>query len=322
MKSGALIGFGYWGQTLAKTFKQIRPSLRLYIFDNSLKVRKTALKNGFPICSSLEEILESKEISFLIIATPPVTHYSLVKKGLNSNKNILVEKPFGRSTENKDSLFKLARQKKRVLMVDYTYLYSPGFQALKESLKNSKMISYESLRLNSELARTDINVVDDLMIHDLSMLLEIAPSKPLHCSCYSIDHKFKTEQQAFAFIYGNRWQASIFSSRVWTNKTRTVIVRSSKKTLCFEEKNKQTYLGDVIPTKAGISAIPKNSNGSVIVIKNKTSLELMFEEFFKRIESQIYNKDFQRYCKITNLLKALNQSIKQNGKDIKIHWKF
>ena len=188
------------------------------------------------------------------------------------------------------------------------------------------MTSYESLRLNSELARTDINVVDDLMIHDLSMLLEIAPSKPLHCSCHSTDHKFKTEQQAFAFIYGANWQASIFASRVWTNKTRTVIVRSSKKTLCFEERNKQTYISDVIPadvipTKAGISAIPKNSNGSVIAIKNKTSLEFMFEEFFKRIESQIYNKDFKRYCNITALLKTLNQSMKQNGKNIKIHWK-
>ena len=135
MKSGALIGFGYWGQTLAKTFKQIHPSLKLYIFDNSLKTRKTALKSGFPVCSSLKDILKSKEISFLIIATPPVTHYSLVKKGLNSNKNILVEKPFGRSTENKDSLFKLARQKKRILMVDYTYLYSPGFQKPKRESK-------------------------------------------------------------------------------------------------------------------------------------------------------------------------------------------
>ena len=236
--------------------------------------------------------------------------------------------------KTKEPLFKLARQKKRILMVDYIYLYSPGFQKLKESLKNSKMTSYESLRLNSELARTDINVVDDLMIHDLSMLLEIAPSNPLYCSCYPTGHKSNIAQQAFAFIYGANWQASIFASRVWTNKTRTVIVRSSKKTLCFEERNKQTYLtvnfsnlSDVVPTavipaKAGNSEKLKNPNESVMAIKNKTSLEFMFEEFFKRIESQIYNKDFKRYCNITTLLKALNQSMKQNGKNIKIHWKF
>ena len=311
MKNGALIGFGYWGQNLARALKQIKPSLNLYVFDKYSKVRKSAFKSGFPICHSLAEILESKEISFLVIATPPATHYSLVERGLRSNKNVLIEKPFGWSFENKKPLFTMARQKKKVLMIDYTYLYSPGFQKLKECLKNSQITSYESLRLNSEFARTDINVVSDLIIHDLSMLVDIIPSKPLSCSCRSVSLKNKIEQEAFAFIYGNKWQASIFASRVWTNKTRAVVVRTSRKALCFEEKNKQTYLSSL-----------RVKNRKQVKIKNKTSMDLMFKEFFKRIESHIYIKDFKRYHNITSLLIALNQSMKQNGKNIKVPWKF
>ena len=192
-------------------------------------------------------------------------------------------------------------------MIDYTYLYSPGFQKLKECLKNSEIISYESLRLNSEFSRTDINVVNDLIVHDLSMLENIIPSKPLNCSCRSVNLKNKIDQKAFAFIYGRNWQASIFASRIWTNKIRTVVIRTSRKTLCFEEKNKQTYLSYL-----------RGKNEQKLKIKNKTSMGLMFEEFFKRIESGGYIKDFKRYYNITNLLIALNKSMKLNGKNIRI----
>ena len=304
---GALIGFGYWGKNLAKTLKQIQPSLNLYVFDKSPKIRKSALNSGFLICHSLEEILESKEISFLVIATPPDTHYSLVKKGLDSNKNILIEKPFGWNFEDKKPLFILARKKKKVLMIDYTYLYSPGFQKLKKCLKNSEIISYESLRLNPGFSRADINVVNDLMIHDLSMLEDIIPSRPLNCSCRPVKLKNEIDQKAFAFIYGKNWQASIIANRVWTNKIRTVVIRTSRKTLCFEEKNKQTYLSYL-----------KGKNEQKIKITTKTSMDLMFEEFFKRIESGIYIKDFKRYYNITSLLIALNKSMKLNGKNIRI----
>ncbi|MDE0091873.1 MAG: NAD(P)-binding domain-containing protein, partial [Oligoflexia bacterium] len=70
MKSGGLIGFGYWGQNLLRALKKIKPSLSLYVFDSSPKARRSTLEKGFFVCSSLTEIL-SKEISFLIIATPP-----------------------------------------------------------------------------------------------------------------------------------------------------------------------------------------------------------------------------------------------------------
>ena len=308
MNNGALIGFGYWGKTLAKTLKQIKPSLDLYVFDKSVKARKSAVKNGFTVYASLKDILESQEISFLVIATPPSTHYSLVKKGLNSNKNVLVEKPFGWHTENKESLFHLAKQKNKVLMVDYTYLYSPGFQKLRDNLKKSKITSYESLRLNSELARTDTNVVNDLIIHDLSMLLEIIPSKPLYCVSHSINQKYKIAQQAFILIYGKNWQASICGSRIWVNKIRTVIVRSTKKTLCFEEKTSKTFL-----------SVLQSGNYKQLKIQNKTSLEFMFEEFFKRIQQQSWSNDFLRYKKISALLHAINKSMIERT-NIKIQW--
>ena len=308
MKSGGLIGFGYWGKNLLRALKKIKPSLSLYVFDSSSKARRSALEKGFFVCSSLTEIL-SKEISFLIIATPPATHASLVKKGLSADKNVLVEKPFGWHTDNKASLFKMAQKKKRVLMVDWTYLYSPGFKKLKELLAHSKMTSYESLRCNSEFARTDINVVDDLIIHDLAMLLDIAPSKPLYCSCQSLNvEKKAVAQQGIVSITGQKWRAFIYGSRVFSEKQRLVLVKSSKKEIEFKEASGQTYVRFLHEGKS------KNAP-----VKNKSSLELMLEEFFNRIREPNHSSDLLRYKKISTLLTALNRSLNFNGKTIKIH---
>ena len=306
MRKGALIGFGYWGQILLKALKQFQPSLKMYVFDNSPKARKSAKDKAYLVCSSLAEIL-SKPADFLMIATPPDTHYSLVQKGLSSGKNILVEKPFGRPTDNQESLFKMAKKKQKTLMVDWTYLYSPGFKKLKELLARSKMISYESLRLNSEFARTDINVVNDLIVHDLAMLLDIAPSKALYCSCQSLNvEKKAVSQAALVSISGQKWRAFIYASRVFSAKQRLVLVKSSQKEIEFREEGGQTF-------------VRSSSAGGGANVSKKSSLELMFEEFFNQIGGISKADDFLRYKKISSLLKSLNESLNSNGKTVKIH---
>lgn len=312
MKSGALVGFGYWGQNLLKALRHIRPSLKMYIFDKSIKARKSAFKDGFCVCSSLKEILESKEISFLIIATPPSTHYSLVNKGLDSNKNVLVEKPFGLYTEDKKPLFSMAKQKKKTLMVDYTYLYSPGFRKLKKLLANSKMTNYKSLRMNSGFPRQDTHVTEDLIIHDLSMLVELFSSLPLYGSCQPlVIDKSGVFQEAFVSLTGHKWRAWICASRVFSEKQRTVLVESSNKKIEFKERDGQTYIHLLDSGKY------KN-----IQLENKTSLELMFKEFFNRMQKRSPSDDFLRYKKISTILMTLNRSMKLDGKSKKIHWKF
>ena len=307
MKSGGLIGFGYWGQILLKTLKKSYPDLKMEIFDISLKARKSAVRKGHSVCSSLKDLL-SKDISFLIVSAPPCVHYSLVEQGLLAGKNILVEKPFGKLSKNKEPLFKLAKKQKKVLMVDWTYLYSPGFQKLKELLSSSKLVNYESLRCNSDFVRTDINVLEDLAIHDLAMLLDIAPSKPIYCSCQSLKLNKKTvSQEAMLSITGYKYKAFIYVSRVFSEKQRLVLVKSAKKKIEFKELGSKTLVRLLDSRKS------KN-----IPVKNKTGLEIMFEEFFNRINNKSSKDDCLRYKKISSLLKALNKSLELDGKKIKI----
>ena len=305
---GGLIGFGYWGQILAKNLKNSEKNLT--VFDISKKARQSAQKKGFKSANSLEELLESDDIQFLIIATAPSSHYSIAKKALEYKKHVLVEKPFGLLSEKKDSLFKKSKKEKKVLMIDYSFIYSPGFLELKKLMKGSKLKSYESFRMNEQLPVWNVSLSEDLLIHDLSMLIEIIPSEPLYCVCQSLEMNSSKAQTALILIVGSKWRAFIYVSRVFSEKTRLILVKTSKKAFEFKEIDRVHYIRSIDSRKA---QHPTPLTG-------KSSLENMFEEFFNRISGKSKSDDELKYKKMSFLLKAINKSLDKNGKETKIQW--
>ena len=307
---GGVIGFGYWGKILCKNLRDSKKSL--IVFDISKQIRGEARRKGFQAADSLEQILRSDKIKFLIIATSPSSHDVLVKKGLEYNKHILVEKPFGSCWKDKTFLFRKAKKQNKVLMIDYSFIYSPGFQKLKELMMDSKMKSYESLRMNSQLPVWNTTLSEDLIIHDLSMLVEIIPSLPLYCSCQPLEmNNSDVFQTALVSITGSNWRSFIYASRAFSEKKRLVFIKSSKKDIEFREIDRKHFVR-LIDTK----------DNKEICLKGKSSLEFMFEEFFNRISGKSELDDFVRYSKITSLLRALNESIQKNGEKIEVQRDF
>ena len=303
---GGIIGFGYWGKILCKNLKDSKRILT--VFDISKKALNTAKKEGFQTADSLDQILKSDQIKFLILPVPPSSQRELVKKGLEHNKHILVEKPFGSCLEDKTPLFKKAKRLNKVLMVDYSFLYSPGFQKLKKLMADSKMKSYESLRTNSQLPVWNAGLPEDLVIHDLSMLVEIIPSPSLYVSCQPLEiHSSKLFQTALISITGAKWRAFIYASRTFSAKKRLVLVKTSKRDIEFKEIEREHYV-----RLAGSEKYPE------MPLKGKSSLEFMFEEFFNRIRGKNRGEDFTRHNKINSLLKALNISMHKNGEKIEV----
>ena len=307
---GGIIGFGYWGKILCKNLRKSGKSL--IVFDISEQVRAEARKKGFQTADSLDQILRSDKVKFLIIASSPSSHDLLVEKGLEYNKHILVEKPFGSCWKDKNFLFQRAKEQNKVLMIDYSFIYSPGFQKLKELMLDSKLKSYESLRMNSQFPVWDVALSEDLVIHDLSMLVEIIPSPPLYCFCQPLEiNGSNIFQTALVSITGSSWRSFIYASRVFSEKKNLVFIKSSKKDIEFKEIDRKHYVR-LVNTK----------NNKEIYLKGKSSLELMFEEFFNRISGQSELDDFVRYIKIASLLRALNKSLQKNGEKKEIQWNF
>jgi|CXWL01.1.fsa_nt_gi predicted dehydrogenase len=113
------------------------------------------------------------KIDAACVAVPTEFHFQVVKDCLEAGVHVLVEKPVTRTLAEADLLIDLARAKKLVLQVGHLQRFNPAFQAL--AAQGGRPLFIDIERLAPFKGRsTDIDVVLDLMIHDLDLVLALA----------------------------------------------------------------------------------------------------------------------------------------------------
>lgn len=123
--------------------------------------------------SSLEELLG--EIDTLIIVTPTSAHFEIAGKALEKNINVFIEKPVTSSLIEAEALIKQAEGKQVKIQVGHVERFNPALVALEKF--EMKPMFIESHRLAQFNPRgTDVSVIQDLMIHDIDIILHLAKS--------------------------------------------------------------------------------------------------------------------------------------------------
>ena len=140
-------------------------------------------KLGLKAFRTLSELLF--EADAITIASPTSTHFQVAKQALEAGVHVLVEKPV---TDNPDSaaiLVKLAEKRNLVLQVGLIERFR--FRVLSNRIDLNRVRFVESHRLSPTLAReSDIDVVSDLMIHDLDLVLSVIQEDPIHVSAVGV----------------------------------------------------------------------------------------------------------------------------------------
>jgi len=150
--------------------------------------RLKALKNLFPAVtgvSDYQEILKSKDIDAVCIATPTDSHYALVQEALNHDKHVLCEKPLALRVDECQELQDLAVKKKKMIMVGHVFIFNAGIIYLKKYLQAGELgaVHYaHSQRTNLGPFRYDVNAMWDLAPHDISIFNYLFDSCPLSVS--------------------------------------------------------------------------------------------------------------------------------------------
>ena len=114
---------------------------------------------------NIENIINSREIDAIAIATPSHTHYNLVKKAILAGKHVYVEKPIATSSQEARDLNELSISKSVVLMVGHLLLYHPAVNRLRTLIEEGflgKITYVQSDRLNINFYRNDRSVMWDL----------------------------------------------------------------------------------------------------------------------------------------------------------------
>lgn len=118
------------------------------------------------------------EIDAVVIASPTTTHYELAKKALLNGKHCLIEKPITVAIHEAEELQRIAVERNLVISVGHVERYNPVFQELKNILENKEILGVKVNRLGYNTNRAnDVDVVLDLMIHDLDNVNKLLPEK-------------------------------------------------------------------------------------------------------------------------------------------------
>ena len=167
----AVIGTGYLGKFHAQKYAALETSELVAVVDTDETVAGHIA--GEHHCRALSDYRELfGHVDAVSIAAPTQSHYEIARDCLNQGIHVLVEKPITVTVAEADELIDLAAKKKCVLQVGHLERFNPAMLALDEILREPVFI--ESHRLAPfKLRATDVNVVLDLMIHDIDILLNL-----------------------------------------------------------------------------------------------------------------------------------------------------
>jgi predicted dehydrogenase len=170
----AVVGVGYLGRFHAQKYRQLTNSELVGIADPSAAARQAvAAELGVPAHADYRELLG--RVDAVSIVTPTPQHYAIARDFLEAGAHVLVEKPMTATVEEGERLVEAARRAQRVLQVGHLERFNAAVQALQPILTVPRFL--ESARLAPFKHRgTDVNVVLDLMIHDIDLILSIVGS--------------------------------------------------------------------------------------------------------------------------------------------------
>ena len=182
-------------------------------------------------------------VDSVMISTPTESHYSIAKYFLENKKPVLVEKPFTSTIEQANELIKISEENKLPIYVDHLERFNPAIEYIKKIVKRPLFIEVQ--RLGSFSPRSlDIDVIMDLMIHDLDIILQWDKSKIKQINSLGIpiiSNKIDIANARLEFNSG--LVVNITASRVSQKKTRKLRIFQKDEyiSLDYKKKRVKTY---------------------------------------------------------------------------------
>ena len=166
-----IIGVGYLGMQHARIASYLEDAELKAVADIDFKkALEIGNRHGVSYYQNYEEMMD--EIDAGIVSTPTSEHFHISMNLLKRGKHVLVEKPITETIEQAEQLVDLARKNGLILQVGHLERFNPAVEAVENMISDPKFIEVQ--RLGSFSARSlDVDVVLDLMIHDLDIILAL-----------------------------------------------------------------------------------------------------------------------------------------------------
>jgi predicted dehydrogenase len=215
----AVVGVGYLGRFHAQKHRALDNVALVAVCDRDAeRGRSVAAEVGTSAVADYRELVG--KIDAVTIAATTAEHFTLAQFFLEHGVHVLVEKPMTRTSAEAAILTKLADERKLKLQVGHVERFNPALVAARANLTTVRFI--ECHRLAPFKGRgADVNVILDVMIHDLDVILSLVDSKPISVSAVGIPVLMDDIDIANARIeFANGAIANVTASRVSTTPQR------------------------------------------------------------------------------------------------------
>ena len=257
----AVLGYGLWGRNIVRNFYNLNALGMVCDLDeeNLAKVREQY--PGVKTTRDFHDILNSDDITGVVVVTPSHTHYKFVKAMLEAGKHVYVEKPISTVAQEARDLADLADSKGLVLMVGHLLLYHPAVNRLKMLVEDGalgEIVYAQSDRLNINYFKNDRSVMWDLAPHDVSMMSYVTGKDPVRVISAvgaSSDRNDIMDITHITIEFEGGMVGQISDSWITPRKHVQLLVRGTKKTAILDDTVPENKLTIYDNFKVGSSEV-------------------------------------------------------------------
>lgn len=187
-------------------------------------------------------------IDAVIIASPTSTHFQVARDCINAGKDLLVEKPIAKTSQEAQELIDISGKNGLVFAVGMIERFNPAFEELRKLIRKERIIGLHLQRFSPFPERiTDANVIQDMMIHDLDLVANLLPMDEIE-GLKAEGARVKTKQldRVSSTIYFKSGViAKVEADRVFGIKSRKIIATTDRGLIEADLLNKQVYVRDL-----------------------------------------------------------------------------
>ena len=319
----AVIGSGYWGKNLVRTFGELG-ALRWVCDTREEALADVASRFEVKTTTRLEETLGDKEVKAVAIAAPAAQHYDLTRECLLAGKDVYVEKPMALKVREGRELADMARRRERILMVGHILEYHPAILELKRMIREGELGNIQyiySSRLNLGKLRTEENILWSFAPHDISAILFLLNEAPkriaTHGGSYLNQRLADTTLTTCEFQSGV--MAHIFVSWLHPFKEQKLAIVGGRRMAVFDDNQAERKLVLYSHRIDWIDRAPvaQKDAGQVVQLPAHEPLRLECEHFLECLATRRRPRtDAESGVRVLQVLEACEQSLLAQGRPV------
>ncbi|MCL5676287.1 MAG: Gfo/Idh/MocA family oxidoreductase [Firmicutes bacterium] len=263
-----------------------------------------------PAVTDYQELLP--QVDAVVVAVPATQHAAVTCACLESGKHCLVEKPFGVSMEDGLHMVETAARSGVVLQVGYVEQFNPAVIALLQAVSGQPVRVIETQRLSPyEDREWDIDVVLDLMVHDLSLLLGLTQAAVVDVQAVGKSYQSRHVDYAAAQLrFADGTLARCSASRVTPQRVREVTVTTLDSFVRLDGiERKISASRHTIATREDV-AYKQRTLLETLWIPYVEPLQVQFDDFVTCVrEGRIPKVDGRHGLKVLQLARRIQQEI-------------